>query len=154
MTAGRKPEPLGLKLIKGRGDGKDSGGREIKHPPKFAREAPPKPDDMTGVAAEIWDVIVEQLEALDVLKVVDGAALRMACETYARWQEARDTRAQRGITVTTSQGVGVAPWVRVEESASKEFRAWCAEFGLTPAAEMKLAKDTGDGGTEDNPFDA
>lgn len=152
MAAGRKAEPVALKLIKGKGNGKDSGGREIKHPPKFHRTAPEKPVDMDGVASDTWDQIVEALEALDVLKEVDGPALRIACETYARWMEARDQRAKRGITAPTSQGVGVAPWVRVEEAASKEFRAWCAEFGLTPAAEMKLAKDTGDGGTEDNPF--
>jgi phage terminase small subunit len=38
-------------------------------------------------------------------------------------------------------GVGVSPLVRVESEASREFRAWCSEFGLTPAAEAKLSAD-------------
>lgn len=153
MAAGRKAQPAALQLLKGRGDGKDSGGREVKHPPKFKRIAPEKPDDLVGPAAEIWDDIVDSLENLDLLKTVDGPALRIACETYGRWAEARQMRIDRGILCQTSQGQGVAPWVRVEESAGKEFRAWCAEFGLTPSAEMKLAKGSDGGDSEDNPFD-
>lgn len=152
MAAGRKAEPAALKLLKGQGDGKDSGGRPIKHPPKFKRQAPVKPEGLSDYASSMWDHLVEHLEELDLLKELDSAALEMACETYDRWRTARDERLARGLLTTTSQGVGVAPWVRVEEAAGKEFRSWCAEFGLTPAAEMKLAKDTSDGGTEDNPF--
>lgn len=154
MAAGRKPAPAALQLVKGTGDGKDSGGRPIKTPPKFKRIAPSKPDSMSEQASLIWDEIVSALEALNILKEIDGAALEMACETYARWYEARQERISRGITAATTQGVGVAPWVRVEESAGKEFRAWCAEFGLTPSAEMKIAKDVSSGGDGegDNPF--
>lgn len=152
MAAGRKPQPAALKLLKGQGDGKDSGGRAVPVPPKFKRQAPEKPEGMSPAAAEVWDEIVEALEDVDVLKEVDGPALLMACETYARWVTARDMRIARGITAATSQGTGVAPWVRVEESAAKDFRAWCAEFGLTPSAEMKIAKDVGDGPEDTNPF--
>lgn len=152
MAAGRKPQPAALKLLKGQGDGKDSGGRPVPAPPKFKRQAPEKPDGMSDEAAAVWDEIVTALEDVDVLKELDGPALLMACETYARWVTARDMRLSRGILSQTSQGPGVAPWVRVEESAAKDFRAWCAEFGLTPSAEMKLAKDVGDGAEDSNPF--
>lgn len=152
MPAGRKPAPAALQLVKGRREGKDSGGRPIKHPPKFKRQAPDKPADLSGAASEVWDVIVNVLEELDILKTVDGPALRIACETYQRWRTARDLRMEHGVTSQTSQGVGVAPWVRVEESAGRDFRAWCTEFGLTPSAEMKLAKDASGDGDGDNPF--
>lgn len=150
---GRPANPHNLQLIKGRGEGRDSGGRELKTPPKFKRQAPDKPETLEGAASEIWDVIVEALEDLDLLKEVDGPALEIVCETYSRWREARDMRLEKGMTAMGSTGNEVvAPWVRVEESAGKEFRSWCAEFGLTPSAEMKLAKGGADDGDDENPF--
>lgn len=153
MAVGRKAQPAALQLVKGRGDGKDSGGRPVKHPPKFKREAPVKPDDMSDVASALWDELVNELEDLDLLKLADGSALRIACETFHRWVEARQLRMEQGLTTVTGDGsLKKAPWVSVEEAASKEFRAWCSEFGLTPSAEMRLAKDSGDGDAGDNPF--
>lgn len=152
-TPGTKPAPVSLQLLKGKGDGKDSGGREIKHPPKFKREAPAKPDTLSDLAACMWDQIVEELEGLDVLKRIDGPALAMACETYAAWHDARDLRIARGLTTSGSTGqLTTAPWVTIERAAAKDFRAWCSEFGLTPSAEMRLAKGSDDGADEDNPF--
>ena len=43
------------------------------------------------------------------------------------------------------------PLVGVVERASAEFRAWCSEFGLSPAAEHKLSSPETDPG-EENPF--
>jgi P27 family predicted phage terminase small subunit len=149
-NAGRKSAPATLKLIGGRGDGKDSGGREVKPPPGFIRLPPTKPEYMSSAASAMWDQIVEELQRLQVTKPLDGAALEMACETYARWQAARDMRVSSGLLARNSQGEVTAPWVGIEERASKEFRAWCSEFGLTPAAESKIGGGGDDGA--DNPF--
>jgi P27 family predicted phage terminase small subunit len=157
-NAGRKPKPHGLRLLEGRGDGRDSGGREIKPPPGFQRLPPPKPEGMSEVAAELWDRIVPELQRLQVTKPIDGPALEMMCETYARWHAARQLRLDRvrdddpdaGLLAMNSQGKNTAPWVGVEERAAKEFRAWCSEFGLTPAAESKIGGGGDDG--DDNPF--
>lgn len=145
--------PASMKLLEGRGNGRDSGGRVVKQPPAFTRELPDKPDGLTADAGQLWDLVVEQLDRLSLIKELDGSALRIGCETFGRWCEAVRLRHEHGITSESSQGVGVAPWVRVEESASREFRAWCAEFGLTPAAEMRLATEASDGaGAAGNPF--
>ena len=158
---GRRPAPAALKLLEGTAPGRDSGGKRLKAPPGFARAVPHRPDDLSPYAAEMWDAIVADLPSAGLLKKLDGFALRVGCETYARWREAVDLRRQaaadrpehKGMAVRTSQGLTGAPWVGVEERASREFRAWCAEFGLTPSAEMRLAKETSDGdGDDDNPF--
>lgn len=157
-NAGRKARPHGLKVIEGRGNGKDSGGREIKPPPGFTRLPPAKPEGMSPQAAELWDQLVDELQRLQVTKPIDGPALEMACETYARWHAARQMRIDHarseagteGLLSVNSQGLTTAPWVGVEERAAKEFRAWCSEFGLTPAAESKIGGGGDDGA--DNPF--
>lgn len=151
-ASGRKSRPAHLKLAGGRGAGKDSGGRDVPEPPAFDRKSPVKPDDLTPVASDMWDAIVAALPKANLLKPLDGYALQVGCETFARWHAAKSTRIKQGasgLLAKTSQGLGVSPLVRVESEASREFRAWCAEFGLTPAAEVKLsaaveAPDDGD----------
>lgn len=153
--AGRRgttvPTPAALKLVEGLRPGRDSGGRAVKAPPAFKRLPPGKPADLSPDAAALWDQVVPELARLDLLKVPDEAALRALCETYARLREAIRLRQEEGLTARTSQGVGVAPWVRVESEAGKAFRSWCAEFGLTPSAEMRLGTEAGKD-DESNPF--
>lgn len=146
-------KPAALKLITGRGNGKDAAGRPIKTPPGFKRIPPEKPANLGPEGSLLWDRVVEELPRLELLKEMDGTALAMACHTVDRWASAVRMRLRKGMTVQTSQGRGIAPWVKIEEQAAREYRTWCNEFGLTPAGEMKLAtlgKDD-DGGGED-PF--
>lgn len=142
MAAGRKPAAHLRLLEDGRSPGRDSGGRKVPEPPPFARAVPEKPEGLSAPASVMWDAVVAELPRIDLLKPLDGFALRVGCETYARWHDANRLRRERensGLLAKTSQGVGVSPLVRIESEASREFRAWCAEFGLTPAAEAKLS---------------
>lgn len=141
-NSGRRSRPHGLKVLEGRGEGKDAAGRRIPEPPPFTREAPERPDHLTEYAAELWDRIVSQLESLKLLKDLDGPSLEMACETYAMWREALEKRKSIGMIGkgAVKNTVVIAPWVRIEINAGKEFRNWCREYGLTPSAEMSLAQ--------------
>lgn len=171
-NAGRKSKPTNLKLLEGRGQGRDSGGRKVKSGPGFRRLPPKKPAGMSPVAAELWDELVEELQRLQLTKPVDGPALEMLCEAYSRWHQARAMRLHgttaiptglteddaevviptvEGLLGKNSQGWVAAPWVGIEERAAKEYRAWCAEFGLTPAAEAKVG-GAGEDDDADNPF--
>lgn len=104
--------------------------------------APIKPEGMSADASELWDLVISQMASTGLLRPLSGPALEVACETYAQWREAVRMRRERGLTAVGSQGVGVGPWVRIEQQAGKEFRAWCAEYGITPAAERKLAVES------------
>lgn len=141
--AGKKQVPLQLKVLKGQGrraDGidTDSGGRPIIPAVEFDRVSPVKPDGLSPDASDMWDKITEQTGKYNLLKPLDGFGLRVACETYARWMEAVRRRQQDGIMTRTASGTAAGPWVGVEERAGRDFRAWCAEFGLTPATEKNL----------------
>lgn len=150
-AAGRK-RGSHLKIVgEGRGPGRDSGGRVIPEAPNFGRGLPTKPSDLSPAAGDMWDAIVAELSSVKLLKPLDGYALQVGCETFARWHTAKTQRLQTGVLAKTSQGVGVSPLVRVESEASREFRAWCAEFGLTPAAEVKLAAAV-EGGSDGDLF--
>lgn len=152
-NAGRKGAHPTLKLIGGRSAGTDSGGRPVKEAPNLVRGIPAKPEDLSDAASEMWDQVIQQLQTTGILKPLDTYALQMACESYAMWREAREFRQQHGVLGKNSQGVVVAAYIRVEVEAQKQFRAWCSEFGFTPAAENNLGEGgTGGGSGSDNPF--
>lgn len=144
----RRAAPAGLRIVGGRGDRKDgiptdSGGRPIERGPDFTRAAPAKPDNLSEDAHELWDLVVRQMTTVGLLKPLDGPALEVACENFARWREAVRFRQQHALLAKNSQGTVAAPWIGIEERASREFRAWAAEFGFTPAAEKALAGEVG-----------
>jgi len=152
-NAGRKPRPRGLRILEGRHEGVDSGGRKIEDGIEFERVAPDAPDFLDGRALEEWHRVVAELAPFGVLKRVDRAALTAYCLAWQRLVDARALITKEGLTKRGPQGDVRNPAVMVEESASKEIRAWCSEFGLTPAAEAKVSRP--EGGAHDgeaNPF--
>jgi len=151
-VAAPTPRPVALKLVEGRGNGRDSGGRPVRQAPGFRRLAPEAPDLLRGDAKEEWERVVPELQRLELTKPVDAASLTAYCLAWQRLCQAQRMVDEKGLTATTSQGEGVAPWVRVLESASKDLRAWAVEFGLTPSAEHRVGGTEGGDDGEENPF--
>lgn len=150
--------PPGLKVLTGRGpapDGtpRDMAGNPINVGPDFPTAAPEKPATLSDDAAALWDEIVPGLAQVDILKPIDQAALSALCEAWSRFVGAVRQRVENGSYLTKEDGLQVrAPWVITEEAASKEIRAWCAEFGLTPAAVSKVGGRSA-GAEDGNPFE-
>lgn len=156
-NAGGPKIPNHLRLLAGRDEREDgiptdSGGRPIPAGPAFTRANPPKPEWLSPDAEWLWDQVIEQMSVVGLLKPLDAAALEVACETFGRWKQALEMRRTQGATMETANGTRAAPWVGIEERAGKEFRAWCAEFGFTPAAERNLVGTDGGDPAGDNPF--
>jgi len=157
-NAGGAKMPPNLRVLNGRGTRKDgqetdSGGRPVQAGPNFQRALPAKPAELSPDAAWLWDRVIEQMRTIGLLKPIDAAALEAMCETFARWREAVRFRRDHALLGKNSQGTVAAPWIGIEERASKEFRAWCAEFGITPAAERNLVgQEAVHGGSDGNPF--
>ncbi len=145
-------QPAQLKLLKGRGNGTDSGGRKVKAPPNFKRVAPRPPADLTDEAAAEWKRVVPGLQRLDLLKPEDRAMLVGYCETWSTFVAARDLVRREGLTIEAKQGLLPHPAVGIMRSSGKELRAFAVQFGLSPSAEMALGKVTDDGDEDDNPF--
>lgn len=164
-NSGRKSEPAALKLLKGRGNGTDSGGRPVPKPPPFKRHAPERPAWLSPEAEREWDRVVPGLTMLDILKPEDRAVLAAYCETWSMYRVATEAVNQEGLTLlqetvienargTISTSKPIAnPNVSIARAAGRELRAFAAQFGLSPTAEMALGK-TGapDDGDDDNPF--
>lgn len=152
-NAGRKAAHPNLKLLKGRTADTDSGGRKVEPALDLKRGIPTKPEALSPDAAWLWDQVIDQLRDTGLLKPLDAASLEVACETFARYREAVRFRQEHALLGKNSQGTIAAPWIGIEERASKDFRAWCAEFGFTPASEKNLSTTSGgESGGGSNPF--
>jgi P27 family predicted phage terminase small subunit len=151
LMASPKAKPAALKLIEGRGHGRDSGGRPVPVTPKFKRLPPTAPEWLPAEAAAEWERVVPELARLELTKPVDRAALTAYCLAWDRLVEAQRLVTEEGVLGENSQGRVRHPAVAVVEAASKELRAWAGEFGFTPSAENKLTVQGADDG-EDDPF--
>ena len=147
--ASPKPRPVVLKLLEGRGNGTDSGGRKVAPVPAFKRLPPVAPDWLPAEAAAEWDRVVPELARLELVKPVDRAALTAYCLTWDRLVTAQRMATENGLLATNSQGEVRAPWVAIIEAASKELRSWAGEFGFTPSAESKLSTQEASNDEED-----
>lgn len=134
------PEPAALKMLKGRGNGKDVAGRKIKQPAAYVRLPPEPPIELGPQAQQEWDRVVPELQRLNLTKPIDAVALASYCSCWQRFYDAQMIIAEEGILAFNSQGRVRHPAVAVVEAASKELRGWCQEFGLTPSAEQRVAR--------------
>lgn len=152
----RPPKPARLKLVEGRSPGRDSGGRKVPESPKFIRQgqAPDAPDWLDAEALAEWRRVAPTLERLDLLKPEDRALLSAYCETWSVYVAAVQRVRAEGLTITSPKS-GVVhrnPAVTVAETARMHLLRLASEFGLTPAAEQRLAVAPGDDGDGLNPF--
>lgn len=95
-------------------------------------------------AKRLWKALVEQLDALGLMTKVDGAALEGCCMAYDRAVEADKVIARKGLIFdVVKDGVVVMsyqrPEIAISQNAWKQYRAFCSDFGLTPASRGKLA---------------
>lgn len=144
---GRKPTPTHLKLIRG-----NPGRRPIRMD-EFRPEAkiPPCPRHLKGEAKREWQRLSKLLLAHCMVSAVDRGALAMLCTLWDRYVTAEEmiettktqTPASGGLFVKSPNGFPIqSPWLAVSNRAIEQYKAMCAEFGLTPAARVRAVPTT------------
>ena len=137
---GPAPRPAKLKLVEGRSEGRDSGGRRVPLPPAFARGAPLPPDDLTVFELALWGRVVDDLGPLRQLKDSDWGILLLYVHTFSQYFAAK-RRADRALLVKNPQ-TGVLhrnPAVTIVAECRRDLVRIGAELGLSPSSEQRLA---------------
>lgn len=156
----RTAAPAALKLLHGRGEGRDSGGRVVNAGPAFRRIPPKPPTWLSREAAAEWRRVVPGLTRLDLLKEEDRAVLAAYCETWSVYVAATRLVTQQGVMTeavtvrpdgSESRRPMANPAVAIARNAGRELRGFAAQFGLTPSTEQALARGADDD-DEENPF--
>ena len=138
MVKGRKPKPTHLKLLEG-----NPGKRDLPANEPVPRAAfPEKPNDFSTVAAaDCWDRIVIELEAMAILNAADRDALVMYCESWGTFMTAQASVGQ-GILINRGDDENPHPVTNPTWRISRDAMAVCMRlgeaFGLTPAARARI----------------
>lgn len=131
-------KPAALKLLNGRGPGKDSAGRPVNEGPGFVRESPEPPSFLGVEARAEWERVVPELTRLRMLSRVTTGSLTNYCEQWEMFVNATKTLHDEGFLYMAKQGLIPHPAVNVQRQAGAEMRRWATEYGLTPASEQKV----------------
>lgn len=147
MTRGPAPKPTALRLL-------DGGHPErINHDEPVPRPARPElPADASPEVAEVWNRIVEELDAMGIAAAADADSLRCFCEAVVSHRKASRLLAKSNVLIPGLHGGPVRnPALAVQRDAAGVIRAFAQEFGLTPSARSRIT--TGNKPADDeNPF--
>jgi P27 family predicted phage terminase small subunit len=134
--SGPPPKPTALRMLEGNPSRRPLNDAE----PKPKAQAPKCPAWLHVDAKREWRRLAPKLEALGLLTEVDGTALAAYCQAYARWKEAEEVIEREGLTFTMEKTgyTGPRPEVAISRQSVQIMKAFCAEFGLTPASRSRL----------------
>lgn len=133
----RGPIPTPTARLEARGSRHTYTRRGEPRPPVVA---PLRPSWLDPMAAAAWDEVVRYLVGAGVAAELDGLALAVWCETWARWRRCGDLLARLGPTMETRAGPRVRPEARLEVRLAGELRQWGARFGLGRSMPVQLAR--------------
>lgn len=106
---------------------------------------PECPITLNTYGQDAWDRLVRVLRSARVLTKADGPAVALIARALGDLEEARVKMIETGGAVVPSKrGDPVSnPWAREHQRAFDNVRRLLTEFGLTPAARLKVQR-TGD----------
>lgn len=144
MPAGRPPKPTKLKLLQG-----NPGKRPIsQNEPKPKPIAPKCPTWLDKEAKREWKRVAPELEKIGLLTLIDGATFAAYCQSWSLYVSAQKMindyqKAHFKLTVTYTNTFGASnevplPEIAIAEKALKQLKAFCTEFGLTPASRTRI----------------
>jgi len=139
----RRPTPTAIKKVVGHGHRPLSDAE-----PEVILGKPKRPRFLKGLARRAWKEATAELDRMGVLATIEGSALAAYCQCYARWVQAELDIDEHGFKITiTKEDEAGRPYVAnvIKNPACteaiarlKELRAYCVEFGLTPASRTRI----------------
>lgn len=122
-----------------------AGAVSSPHRPISPARHPKTPDWLSDAARAEWDRITPGLEALDLIKPEDRAALTVYVETWSTYCEAVALLRAEGLTLVNpdSGHTSAHPCAQIAHNAGLLLLRYAGEFGLTPVAERRLGTITG-----------
>jgi P27 family predicted phage terminase small subunit len=141
MPTGRPRKPTNLKIIEG------NRGRRKLDPasePQPVVGVPDMPSDMPERSQKLWLTLVPELDRLNLLTLVDSTALEGAVRAYAQAISAdilieKIQQKVSGPDAAHNDFYQLSIMMSASKKAWTQWKSFCTEFGLTPAARGRLS---------------
>lgn len=134
---GRKPKPTKLKELNG-----NAGKRGLnKNEPKFKQVTNIEPPEwLEPLAVEMWQRVVPELLANDLLTFGDMHNVEAFCMAYAMWREAQEHIKLHGVVLTNPESGAVLknPAVTVVNETARQLVQFGSLLGLDPSSRSRL----------------
>jgi P27 family predicted phage terminase small subunit len=160
MSAGRKRKPAAAHVAEGNKSKLSKAQiEELKAAEDAIKPASDnivKPDWLDKTASDMFDRIVIELTAVDLVTNVDVYALAIAADSYSQYVKAAKGVNREGQVLTHMNTLGAKnkvanPRVGIAQKYATQFKSFCSEFGLSPAARSRLARPVDpEGGESDD----
>jgi len=135
MPTGPKPQPTQLKIIRG-----NPGKRKLPEgEPQLKASRPDAPDNLSEMAKNHWDHIIDHLADAKLMTNLDIDALSMYCEAFARWSDANNHIKEIGPLVKSPQGFPMqSPYLQIANKSFDQMKSLLVEFGMTPSSRTRV----------------
>ena len=134
-TAGRKPIPTALKILRGNPGKRPLNADEPKPPLGVGAPSP----RLTGEALAEWHRRVVELDAVGILTQIDAPAFEAYCRAWGRYVEAEaEIKKTSPVAKAPSGYPMVNPYLQIANRALDQCRAFWTEFGMMPCARVRL----------------
>ncbi|MFC5528482.1 phage terminase small subunit P27 family [Cohnella yongneupensis] len=113
------------------------------------------PTWLDPIGKQMWESIRRELAAVDLITNVDVYALALACDAYSKYVKASKAIKKEGLVLDHKNALGAVnkvanPNVSIAQKYATQFKSYCSEFGLSPAARARLAKPKDDDGDDED----
>lgn len=93
---------------------------------------------------KIWRAIAKELKDIDLITNVDIYALALACDAYSKYMAATKAIDEEGLTIEYTNAANntntiANPNIAIAQKYAQQWKSYCSEFGLSPAARARLA---------------
>ncbi|NRF91543.1 phage terminase small subunit P27 family [Paenibacillus frigoriresistens] len=107
------------------------------------------PTWLDAVGKKMWHSIMDELSAVDLITNVDVYALALACDAYSKYVKSSKDIKKDGLVLEHKNAIGAVnkvanPSVAIAQKYATQFKSYCSEFGLSPAARARLARPKDD----------
>ena len=149
---GPPPKPTAIKAAEGNPGKRRLNQAELSEAP----QAPACPDWLDERGRQLWNTLVPELMKLGVLRPLDQVQLASLCDAYSILRTAREAMAKlpgeaRLLVKTPNGAIQQNPLLSIVNGQKQIISRLAAEFGLTPAARVRLLRESppseGDGPT-------
>src|SRR3990172_7941136 len=101
---------------------------------------PPCPSHIQGEARKEWRRTGRKLLDCGLVTEIDGAALALYCQAWARWVEAEANLVRFGVVIKSPSGFPIqSPYLAIANKAMDQMAKLLTEFGMSPSSRTRVA---------------